>query len=86
VEVQDQNGVMVPDADQQVFFKIEGPAAIVGVDNGDPVSHESFKAPRRKAFHGKCLVVVQATDRPGVVKLTASSTGLKPATVDLTTN
>ncbi|MGE5394225.1 MAG: glycoside hydrolase family 2 TIM barrel-domain containing protein, partial [Candidatus Saccharibacteria bacterium] len=86
VEVQDQNGVMVPDADQQVFFKVEGPAMIVGVDNGDPVSHESFKAPRRKAFHGKCLVVVQSTDKPGVVKLTARSTGLKPVTIDLTTN
>lgn len=86
VEVQDQNGVMVPDADQQVFFKVEGPAGIAGVDNGDPVSHESFKAPRRKAFHGKCLVVVQSTDKPGVVKLTASATGFKPVTVDLTTN
>lgn len=86
IEVQDQNGVMVPDANQQVYFKIEGPAIMAGVDNGDPVSHESFKAPQRKAFHGKCLVVVQSTDRPGVVKLTASAAGLKPVTVDLTTN
>lgn len=86
VEVQDQNGVMVPDADQQVIFKIEGPAIIAGVDNGNPVSHESFKAPQRRAFHGKCLVVLQSTDRPGVVKLTATAAGLKPVTIDLTTN
>lgn len=86
VEVQDQNGVMVPDADQQVNFKLEGPAIIAGVDNGNPVSHESFKAPQRRAFHGKCLVVLQSTDRPGVVKLTATAAGLKPVTIDLTTN
>ena len=48
----DANGVMVPDADHLVEFKLEGPGKIVGVDNGNPVSHESFKAPQRKAFHG----------------------------------
>ena len=85
VDVVDANGVMVPNADNLVNFQVEGPAMIIGVDNGDPVSHESFKAPKRKAFHGKCLVVVQAGDKPGIVKLTASSDGLKLGTVDITT-
>jgi len=85
IEVVDANGVMVPDADQLVEFKLEGPGKIVGVDNGDPVSHESFKAPQRKAFHGKCLVVVQSGDKTGTIQLTATSTGLSTATVALTT-
>lgn len=85
IEVVDENGVMVPNADQLVEFKLEGPGKIVGVDNGDPVSHESFKAPQRKAFHGKCLVVVQSDVKAGTIKLTATSAGLTATTVELTT-
>jgi len=84
VEVVDENGVMVPDADQLVEFKLEGSGTIVGVDNGDPVSHESFKAPQRKAFHGKCMVVVQSGEKAGLLKLTATSNGLSASTVELT--
>jgi len=86
VEVVDENGVMVPDADQLVEFKLEGDGTIVGVDNGDPVSHESFKAPQRKAFHGKCLVVVQSGEKTGILKLTATSAGLTASTIEITTN
>ncbi len=85
VEVVDDNGEMVPNADQLVEFKLDGPGTIVGVDNGDPVSHESFKAPQRKAFHGKCLVVVQSDEQPGTIKLTATSAGLSVANVELET-
>lgn len=81
VDVVDEDGVIVPDADNLVTFKVDGPGKIVGVDNGNPVSHESFKAPQRKAFHGKCLVVVQSEDNAGILKLIASSEGLDAASV-----
>ncbi len=83
VEVVDEKGVLVPDADNLVKFSVEGSGTIAGVDNGDPVSHESFKAPQRKAFHGKCLVVVQAGEKPGIIKLTATSEGLPPVIVEI---
>jgi len=83
VDVVDANGVIVPNADNRIKFQIEGSGAIVGVDNGDPVSHESFKAPQRKAFHGKCLVVVQSGETPGNIKLTASSEGLPSTVVEI---
>jgi len=86
VDVVDANGVIVPNADNLVKFQVEGSGAIVGVDNGDPVSHESFKAPQRKAFHGKCLVVVQAGEKSGMVKLTANSEGLPATTIEIKTN
>ena len=85
VNVVDVNGVIVPDADNLMKFQIVGGGAIVGVDNGDPVSHESFKVPQRKAFHGKCLVVVQAGELPGVIKLTANSEGLPATVVEIVT-
>lgn len=86
VDVVDENGIIVPDAGNLVKFQVEGPGAIVGVDNGDPVSHESFKAPQRKAFHGKCLVVVQSGETPGIIKLTSTSEGLTSNTVEIKTN
>lgn len=85
VDVVDDQGTLVPEAENLVNFKIEGPGTIVGVANGNPVSHESPKAPMRKAFHGKCLVVVQSTDQPGTIKLTATSEGLPEAVVELAT-
>ncbi len=85
VDLVDANGVMVPNADNLVKFKLEGSGAIIGVDNGDPVSHESFKAPQRKAFYGKCLVIVQSGEKPGMIKLTASSEGLPDTKVEITT-
>jgi len=85
VDVVDVNGVLVPDANNLIKFQIEGSGTIVGVDNGDPVSHESFKASQRKAFHGKCLVVVQSVETAGIVKLTASSEGLPATTIEITT-
>ena len=85
VEVVDANGVIVPNADNLVKFQLEGSGTIVGVDNGDPVSHESFKAPQRKAFHGKCLVVVQSGEKPGIVKLMAGAEGLTSSSVEITT-
>ena len=68
VEVVDKDGNLCPRAEDQIFFDVEG-GRIVGTDNGNPVSMERFKEPKRKAFDGKCLVVV-ATDG-GDVKLKA---------------
>ena len=59
VEVVDNAGNLCPHADNQVFFEVEG-GRIVGVDNGNPVSMERFKDNKRKAFNGRCLVVVAA--------------------------
>ena len=83
VEVLDENGTMVPDAGNQIQFEISGDAQIVGVDNGNPVSHESLKGSAIKAFNGKCLVVVQAEEKTGEVVLTAKSEGLKESQVNI---
>jgi hypothetical protein len=63
----------------------EGPGAIAGVDNGDPTSHEPFKATKRKAFHGLCLAVVKAARTPGEIRLTATSPGLESQPAAITT-
>ncbi len=84
VEVMDKDGNLCPHADNLVSFAIDGSAFVAGVDNGLQTSLESFKAPRRHAFNGKCLVVLQNNGNAGRATLTATADGLKPATASLT--
>jgi beta-galactosidase len=79
VELLDRHGVMNPNADDVVSFEVEGPARIVGVGNGDPRSVESFQQPRRKAYRGRCMVVVKAGEKAGTVRLKAQAEGMKGA-------
>jgi beta-galactosidase len=83
VEILDKDGNLCPWADNQVNFEVKGSAFIAGVDNGSPISLESFKAPHRKAFYGKCLVVLQNNGMEGKIELTATSDGLKDQTIKL---
>jgi beta-galactosidase len=76
VEIVDQDGRVCPNADNLVKFSIEGEGTIAGVGNGNPVSHEFFKASERTAFHGLALVVLRSTDKTGEIKLNATSEGL----------
>jgi len=81
VKVLDQNGIMVPYADNLIHFEIKGEGIIAGVDNGCQTSHEPFKANYRKAFNGLCLVVIQSTEKEGEIILTATSEGLEEDSV-----
>jgi len=44
VTVEDSAGVPVPTAEPLVRFRVAGDARIMGVDNGDQISHEPFQA------------------------------------------
>ena len=81
VEVLDEEGNLCPNADNLVNFTVKGNGFIAGVDNGNPVSLERFKDKKRKAFCGKCLVVIQNDGKPGKTELTATSEGLRQAVV-----
>ncbi|HEY0727277.1 MAG TPA: DUF4982 domain-containing protein, partial [Pyrinomonadaceae bacterium] len=81
VKVVDKNGTLVPDASNLIRFEVVGPGSIAGVDNGNQISHEPFKANQRKAFHGMALAIVQTKRRPGRIVLKASSGNLSPASV-----
>ena len=49
-------------------MQIEGPARIVGVGNGDPLSHESFQGRSVRAFNGLALAILTATDGEDEIK------------------
>ncbi len=76
-EVVDKDGNLCPWAEDQIVFIEEGTGRIIGTDNGCQTSMENFKAPQRKAFFGKCTVVVT-----GQGSITAKSPTLKPAVIE----
>ena len=83
VEILDKDGNLCPNAENQVFFDVKGNASIAGVDNGCQTSMERFKADNRKAFFGKCLVVLRAGKQTGSVTLTAKAVDLKTDKITL---
>jgi beta-galactosidase len=86
VKVEDKNGMMVPRSNNLISFTVEGAARIVAVDNGDATSHDPFQASFRKAYNGMCLVILKAEKGvSGAFTVTASSKGLKSASVKVET-
>ena len=76
-EVVDKDGNLCPWAEDQIVFISEGTGRIIGTDNGCQTSMERFTSPSRKAFFGKCMVVVT-----GKGSITAKSPTLKPAVIE----
>jgi len=81
VTVVDKDGVIVPGADNLIHLKISGEGFIAGVDSGDPVSHELFKADEHTAMNGLALAILQSNGRKGKIMLTASADGLRSSNV-----
>lgn len=85
VELTDATGIKNPKDERLVKFGIEGEGIIVGVGNANPVSLESYQLPQRKAWQGRCLVIVKSTGKPGIITLTASADDLPSSKVTITT-
>lgn len=82
-ELVDENGVMNPKADNLLHFSIEGDATIAGVGNANPMSVESYQQPQRKAWRGRCLVVIQSSHKAGNIIIKASSEELPDNTITI---
>lgn len=75
VEVQDREGVLNPHAKNEITVAAEG-GEILGIDSGDPFSHELYKISRRRAYEGKILVTVRVKDKKAF-KLVCTADGLR---------
>jgi beta-galactosidase len=85
VELLDMNGVRDPKAENLIKFNLEGPGTIAGVGNANPMSTESYLQPQRRAWQGRCLVVVKSDKKEGKLILKASVEGLSPAQLMINT-
>jgi beta-galactosidase len=83
VELVDDHDVRNPKAENLIKFAIAGPAQIVGVGNANPVSTESYQEPQRKAWQGRCLLIIKSGKQAGKITVTASAKRLLPAQIVL---
>ncbi|TAK93101.1 MAG: glycoside hydrolase family 2 protein [Verrucomicrobia bacterium] len=79
--VVDENGVVVPRANDLISFELTGPSVIAAVDSADNSSHEPFQANERRAYAGRCQVLVKATSASGEITIAASAPDLAGASV-----
>jgi beta-galactosidase len=86
VKITDENGKLVPGADNLVHFDLKGEGTIAGVGNGNAMSLEPAKGHERHAFSGMCQVIVQSTGKKGDITLKASSLGLPETVISLKSN
>jgi len=85
VDLVDSKGHRNPRAENLVKFEIEGAGTIVGVGNANPVSPESYQLPKRKAWQGRCLVIIKSSAKPGNITIEASADGLQSSKMIITT-
>ena len=84
VDIQDEDGLFVTNANNTIEFSIEGPGEIVATDNGDPTCMVEFPSTIRPAFSGKVLAIVRSVpNETGIIKVTAKSEGLVDSTVEI---
>jgi len=79
IDAVDAAGRHVPTLNVMTHFSVDG-AAIIGIGNGDPNSHEPEKGDRRSLFNGLAQIIIQAQEGPrSPILLRAEAEGLKPA-------
>src|ERR1700733_13024093 len=84
-QILDDAGRVVPIANNEITFELEGEGNLIGIDSGDPASHEDYRSNRRRAFNGLALAIVQSGWKSGQVRLRANSPSLKEAIAKITT-
>ncbi len=84
VEVRDEHGNLVPEADNLISFEVEGVGDLVATDNGNPADLNSFALHQRNAFSGLALAIVKSREaKTGKIKITAKANGMLPAYLEI---
>ena len=83
VRVLDKKGNLCPEATNLVYFHVSGTGSLRAVGNGNPSTDASFQVAYRKAFSGKCLVIVEAGEEAGEITVKATSKGLSSASTKI---
>ncbi len=84
----DKKGIRDHSAHQTVNFKVNGPAQIIGVINGDMYSGEALTGNMRSLYNGSCVVILKSMNNATgerasrKVRLSAEAEGLDAAEIE----
>ena len=68
-EIVDAEGNLCPLYHGLLYFEVSGAGSYEASANGDSCSIEVFSAPEKRAFYGKCMIVVRAGNKQGMLRL-----------------
>lgn len=85
IDVVDAKGEIVNGATNEVTVSVEGDGVFMGLDNGVQSDHTSYLSNTRKAGAGRLVAIIQSTKEEGSFTVTASSPGLTPSAVTVST-
>ena len=83
VELIDENGLAVPDADMSLTAEITGAAELLGFGSGNAITAENYAKGRFTSFQGKALAVLRAGYESGEARLTVTAEGVGMAEITL---
>lgn len=76
VKVVDKNGVVVPNANNNIQFSVNGDGVNAGVGNGDINSNELWQNNNRSVYQGQAQLIIRASQKAGKITVEAKSKGL----------
>ncbi|QNG38806.1 glycoside hydrolase family 2 protein [Geodermatophilaceae bacterium NBWT11] len=79
----DAAGELKPGADRSVTVTVEGPATLLGLGSGEPITEEGFASDTHRTYFGRALAVLRSTHESGEVAVTVSAPGCAPVMVHL---
>jgi len=83
LQLTDNDGNPVKTDDQKITFTIEGEAKLLGIDNGWKKSTEKFQSNTGTTHNGRTLLIIQAKDKAGAVKVTATAADMPTQTINI---
>ena len=83
VEVVDAEGRLVPTADTNLTFKVEGEGTLMAAGNADIKDEGPYYDATHRAWKGRALCIVRSTKKHGNIRLTVSSSVLPTATLTM---
>lgn len=85
IDVLDSKNEIVNGATPEISVSVTGDGKFMGLDNGVQPDHTPYLSKTRKAGAGRLVAIIQSTKEAGTFTVTATSPGLSPATVTVST-
>ncbi|MGQ1783714.1 MULTISPECIES: sugar-binding domain-containing protein [unclassified Saccharicrinis] len=80
IQLVDSKGIPVKHLEKEVAFKMNGPAKLLGVDNGSPNSIQDYQRNKVTTSEGRCLMILQALQKKGVAEIEIKIAGINKKT------
>ena len=76
VEITDQGGNVVPDAEIKLSAQVTGCASLAGFGSADPKTEDNYTDGDTTSFRGRAMAILRAGYTPGSCTITVSAEGI----------